>query len=94
MTSPAASGDLASDDDELLAMLRTIGEREVSAEQLDSRSLGRSLGWTAAQTADSLAAAKARLLIWGIRVGGAPGPCFEDIELTVQGRRFLGAARR
>jgi hypothetical protein len=33
-------------------------------------------------------------LIWGIRVGGNPGPCFEDIELTVQGRRFLADAER
>ncbi len=72
-------------------MLRTIGERDASV-ALDSGSLQRSLGWTAAQTADSLAAAKARLLIWGIRVGGNPEPCFEDIELTVQGRRFLIAA--
>ena len=63
-----------------------------AADQLDSKTLGRCLGWTAAQTADSLAAAKARLLIWGIRVGGNPGPCFEDIELTVQGRRFLIAS--
>ena len=76
---------------QLVALLRTIGASDASAE-LDSRSLQRSLGWTAAQTADSLAAAKARLLIWGIRVGGNPAPCFEDIELTVQGRRFLVAA--
>ena len=85
---PAA---VAAANDQLVAMLRTIGERDASAE-LDSRSLQLSLGWTAAQTADSLAAAKARLLIWGIRVGGNPAPCFEDIELTVQGRRFLIAA--
>jgi len=78
--------------DQLVAMLRTIGDRDAAAGQLDNQTLGRYLGWTAAQTADSLAAAKARLLIWGIRVGGNPGPCFEDIELTVQGRRFLVAA--
>ena len=79
-------------DEQLVAMLRTIGEREVSAEQLDSKVLGRCLGWTPAQTSASLVAAKAGLLIWAIRVGGNPGPCFEDIELTVQGRRFLAAA--
>jgi hypothetical protein len=32
------------------------------------------------------------LLIWGMRVGGVPGPQFEDIELTVQGRRLLLAS--
>jgi hypothetical protein len=90
-SAPAA---VAATNDELVAMLRTISERDVSGQQVDSRSLGRSLGWTAAQTADSLVAAKARLLIWGIRVGGNPGPCFEDIELTVQGRRFLADAER
>jgi hypothetical protein len=88
VTTPAPSA--TATDDLLVAMLRTIGERDT--EQLDSRTLGRSLGWTAAQTSDSLAAAKARLLIWAIRVGGNPGPLFEDIELTVQGRRFLTAA--
>jgi hypothetical protein len=78
-------------DDQLVAMLRTIGARDSADEPLDNRSLGRSLGWTAALTADSLATAKARLLIWGIRTGGSPAPCFEEIELTVQGRRLLTA---
>ena len=77
-------------DDQMVAMLRTISER--GTEELDSKVLGRCLGWTAGQTSDSLVAAKARLLIWGIRVGGNPGPLFEDIELTVQGRRFLTAS--
>ena len=89
MTTPAPSAAPATDD-QLVAMLRSIGEPDT--EQLDSRTLCRRLGWTAVQTADSLAAAKARLLIWAIRVGGNPGPLFEDIELTVQGRRFLTAA--
>ena len=93
MKTPAPAA-VAATNDELVAMLRTISDRDVSGEQVDSRSLGRCLGWTPAQTADSLVAAKARLLIWGIRVGGNPGPCFEDIELTVQGRRFLLGAER
>jgi hypothetical protein len=93
MTAPASSAASTTEDD-LLAMLRTIGERDTAAEQHDSKSLGRCLGWTPTQTADSLAAAKARLLIWGIRVGGNPAPVFEEIELTVQGRRFLVDARR
>jgi hypothetical protein len=78
-------------DDHLVAMLRTIGDVEAAGE-LDNATIGRSLGWTAAMTATSLEAAKGRLLIWGIRVGGTPGPRFEEIELTVQGRRFLTAA--
>ena len=45
-------------------------------------------------TAASLGEAKARLLIWGMRIGGTPAPRFDDIELTVQGRRLLLAADR
>jgi hypothetical protein len=81
-------------DEQLVAMLQAIGDRDASAEQLDNAALSRCLGWTADRTAAALGAAKARLLIWGIRVGGTPAPCFEDIELTVQGRRLLIAADR
>jgi hypothetical protein len=91
VTARAPVGEPASDD-LLVAMLRTIGDSDATAGALDSAALGRSLGWTAAVTAASLETAKHRLLIWGIRVGGSPSPCFEDIELTVQGRRFLTAA--
>lgn len=78
-------------DDHLVTMLRTINNRDPTAGQLDNAALARALGWTAARTAASLDAAKSRLLVWGIRVGGTPAPCFEDIELTVQGRRHLTA---
>jgi hypothetical protein len=33
--------------------------------------------------------AKERSLIWGQRSGDKPGPWFKELELTVQGRRFL-----
>jgi hypothetical protein len=33
--------------------------------------------------------AKARSLIWGSRSGRQPAPWYTDLELTVQGRRFL-----
>ena len=77
-----------------MVMLRAIGARDAAADQLDSPTLSRLLGWTAAETAASLGAARSRLLIWGIRVGGTPGPSFEDIVLTVQGRRLVAAADR
>lgn len=79
-------------DDQLIAMLRTIRDRDATAGELDSVTLARHLGWTAAMTAATVAAAQSRLLIWGIRVGGTPAPCLEEIELTVQGRRLLTAA--
>jgi hypothetical protein len=79
-------------DDHLMAMLRGIRDRDAAAEDVDSVTLARHLGWTAAMTAATVAAAQSRLLIWGIRVGGTPAPCLEEIELTVQGRRLLSAA--
>jgi hypothetical protein len=83
---------LDSEADDQLMVLRTIGDRDPAADPLDSATLARGLGWTAARTAEVLRTAKGCLLIWGIRVGGTPAPVFEEIELTVQGRRLLIAA--
>ena len=90
--SPAQDPVEAMSDHDLLAMLQIIGGLGVRAESLDSTTVSRKLGWADARTAASLGEAKARLLVWGIRVGGTPAPRFEDIELTVQGRRLLAAA--
>jgi hypothetical protein len=76
-------------DQELLAMLRVIDDSDAQSDSLDSLGVSRRLGWTDTVTALSLDEAKTRLLIWGMRVGGTPAPRFEDIELTVQGRRLL-----
>jgi hypothetical protein len=89
MTSVISNDGLVTDR-QLLAMLRTIGDLD-AADRLDNATLSRSLGWTAAKTAATLGAARSRLLIWGIRVGGTPAPCFEDILLTVRGRRRVEA---
>ena len=78
-------------DDSLAVLLQAIAGRDAADGPLDSATLCRRLGWTAAMTAQSLGVARSRLLIWGIRTGGNPAPCFDDIELTVQGRRFLSA---
>jgi hypothetical protein len=75
----------------LLTMLRAVADPDPAGTLLDSAALAQRLGWTDAETAVSLDVAKGRLLIWGIRVGGVPAPCFEDIELTVQGRRLVTA---
>ena len=93
MTDRTAAGPPVSDDD-LVAMLRVISESDGRSDALDSADVGRRLGWSDAVTASSLGEARARLLIWGMRSGGSPAPRFEDIELTVQGRRFLTAAER
>ncbi len=76
-------------DDDLLDLLRVISEFAEGSDPVDSSDVSRKLGWSDTVTASSLAEARTRLFIWGLRVGGTPGPRFEDIELTVQGRRLL-----
>ena len=93
MSSPVQDAAAGMADDDLLAMLQVISDQDGSTQSLDSTTVSRKLGWADALTATSLGQAKARLLVWGIRVGGTPAPRFEDIELTVQGRRLLAAAR-
>ncbi|MET0143893.1 MAG: hypothetical protein ABW328_03785 [Ilumatobacteraceae bacterium] len=78
------------DPDDLLAMLRAIRDAD-TVDSVDNETVRRRLGWPAAVTADRLTDAKDRLLIWGVRVGGQPGPCYVDLELTVQGERLLRA---
>ena len=92
-SSGARDAVVATADHDLLAMLRVIGDQDTPTQSLDSTTVSRSLGWTDALTATTLGQAKARLLVWGIRVGGTPCPRFEDIELTVQGHRLVLAAR-
>ena len=79
-------------DDDLLAMLSVIRDADAELDTVDNAAVGRLLGWAADVTATRLHDAKARLLIWGVRVGGQPGPCFVDLELTVQGKRLLRAS--
>ena len=52
--------------EDLLPMLRVIAESTERSEPLNSRDLSRQLGWSDAVTAASLAAARERLLIWGM----------------------------
>ena len=79
-------------EDDLISMLRAIAERDDGGVLIDSVGLARRLGWTDEQTAAALSTAKDDHLVWGIRIGGIPAPRFDEIELTVQGRRRLHAA--
>lgn len=47
------------------------------------------LRWSSDLVATTLRDAKAAMLVWGLRTGGAPQPHFDEIELTVQGNRYL-----
>jgi hypothetical protein len=71
---------------ELLAALRRSDELGVV---VSSDTLAADLGWSPSDVAATLRDAKADMLIWGLRAGGTPQPHFDEIELTVQGNRFL-----
>ena len=92
MTDPAVLAATAAADERLTALLRAVGEHDATAGPLDSAMLGHCLGWSAPGTAASVEDAKRRLLVWAIRVGGIPVAGYEEIELTVQGRRRLATA--
>ena len=76
------------DDDDLLSMLRIVRDTQVRRR---SRSTVRPSPTRLGRRAHSRRAGgyPASLLIWGVQVGGRPSPCYEDLELTVQGSRLL-----
>jgi hypothetical protein len=80
------------DDADMLALLRAIRDGDVADEPMDNEMLSARLGWTAKDVASHLMSAKDRMLIWGSRIGGTPAPRYADLEVTVQGRRFMAAA--
>jgi hypothetical protein len=71
---------------ELLGALRRGDERGVV---MSSEALVADLGWSPVDVADTVREAKAMMLIWGFGGGGQPQPRFDEIELTVQGNRYL-----
>ncbi len=56
---------------------------------LDNEMLAAALDLTLPSVALAVREAKARSFIWGIPSGRQPGPWFTDLEVTVQGQRFL-----
>ena len=76
-------------EDELLNLLRAVQQSDDADAPADNGSLASALGWPVAAVAACLQAAKDQSLIWGMRSGQTPGPWFTDLELTVQGKRFL-----
>jgi hypothetical protein len=77
------------DADRLTALLDAVRHGEDSGQPMSSALLVEHLGWTAADVAEWLGTARSRLLIWGLRCSGDPSPQFDELELTVQGRRLL-----
>ena len=75
----------------LLELLAAIRQGEDADECMTNDRLVERLGWSEIDVAESLAGARAQLLIWGLHAWGNPKPRFQELELTVQGRRLLDA---
>jgi hypothetical protein len=56
---------------------------------MDNEMLAAALDIPLTAVALVLQEAKARSLIWGVRSGRQPAPWYAELEVTVQGRRFL-----
>lgn len=80
-----------SDDERVRALLREIQRGDETGSLADNAVLAKALGWSAVEVAAELAAAKDRSLIWGVRGGHKPAPWYSELEVTVQGKRFLSA---
>ncbi|MGH9134216.1 MAG: hypothetical protein ACRDZZ_09790 [Ilumatobacteraceae bacterium] len=81
-------------DDERLARLLSLIQAGDEADQLaDNATLSKALRWSLEDVAAYLADAKERMFIWGARGGSRPAPYYSELEVTVQGRRFLAAHR-
>ena len=76
-------------DNDLAVLLVAVQQGDDADDLLDNRGIAVALGLSLEDVARHLEAAKQRSLIWGIRSGQQPGPWYTDLELTVQGRRFL-----
>lgn len=80
------------DADRILELLNAVHRGDEAGQPMSNQLLVEHLGWTPAEVADWLSTARARLLIWGLHGWGVPRPQFNELELTVQGRRFLELA--
>jgi hypothetical protein len=70
-------------------LLEAIRDGDFAEAPMDNEMLGAALDMPLTTVALVLQEAKERSLIWGIRSGRQPAPWYADLELTVQGRRFL-----
>lgn len=80
------------DEQQLMALLRVVMAGDDANELANNAILAKKLGWDLEAVAACLQEAKDKSLLWGQRNGDKPAPWFNDLEITVQGRRFLRLA--
>lgn len=78
-----------STDEQISQALAAIVSADDAGELLDNEALAGRLGWDLATTSACIEAMKERSMIWGVRGSRTPGPWFSELEVTVQGKRFL-----
>jgi hypothetical protein len=83
----------ASGDARLASVLAAIQAGDEADKLADNATLAKALRWSPEDVAACLAEAKERKFIWGARGGAKPAPFYAELEVTVQGRRFLAAHR-
>lgn len=78
-----------SDDIQMCALLGVVQDGDDTGVPVDNRLIATRLGWDLEAVASCLNEAKERSLVWGQRSGDKPAPWFNELEITVQGRRLL-----
>ncbi len=76
-------------DGDLARLLQAVQDGDDKDSPADNECLAAALAWSLDDVADCLKEAKDRSFIWGSRSGQRPAPWFTELELTVQGKRFL-----
>jgi hypothetical protein len=70
-------------------LLGIVQDGDDSGSLVDNAIIAERLGWDLDTVASFLHDAKERSLVWGRRSGDKPAPWFNELEITVQGRRLL-----
>lgn len=78
-----------STDTELARLLAAVQDGDAADALVDNAMLANILGWPLESVSACLDEAKTRSFIWGWRSGQRPAPWFTELEVTVQGKRFL-----
>jgi hypothetical protein len=81
--------DPAPTDAEIAAILIAVQRGDDRDALLDNDGLADACHLSLEAVAARLAAAKERKFVWGRRSSQQPGPWYMELEVTVQGRRFL-----
>jgi hypothetical protein len=84
-------GDTVPSKDELSELLNAVNDGDFADTPVDNEMVAAALRLSLVAVAVRLQEAKARSLVWGIPSGRQPGPWYTDLEVTVQGQRFLAS---